>query len=361
MSSQAARTCKSWLHAILVSLIVAFLGLPLLAAEKLRIATFNTEMSRKGPGLLLRDIERGNDAKILAAIAVIAQYQPDVLILQGIDWDYDNLALKALERRLALAGSPYPYLFSRRPNSGLATGIDLNGDNRLNGPADSQGYGSYTGQGGMAVLSRLPIRQAEFTDLSALLWRDVPGATLPRYQDGDAFPSRQAHDIQRLSSKAHWALPIILPDGGNLTILAFHAAPPLFDGPEDRNGLRNADEINLWRHFMSGSLSATFPPPQSPFVIAGDANLDPIRGEGRHSAIQQLLWDPRLQDPKPRSAHAGLNTVSWGKAGKMRVDYILPSREIQVIDAGVAWPETAQSPAAIASRHRLVWVDVEIP
>ncbi|MEC9313216.1 MAG: endonuclease/exonuclease/phosphatase family protein, partial [Pseudomonadota bacterium] len=40
-------------------------------ADTVRIATFNTELSRKGPGLLLRDIERGEDPQIAAVIDVI--------------------------------------------------------------------------------------------------------------------------------------------------------------------------------------------------------------------------------------------------------------------------------------------------
>lgn len=329
--------------------------------ETLRIATFNTELSRKGPGLLLRDIERGEDAQILAVIAVIAQNQPDILALQGIDWDYDNLALKALERRLALAGAPYPHLFAKKPNSGVMTTLDLDGDSRLDGPGDSQGYGSYTGKGGLAVLSRLPFRRNEIADLTPLLWREIPGTTLPRHPDGSPFPSAQAQAVQRLSSTAHWALPVELPLGGTMTLLTFHATPPVFDGTEDRNGLRNADEIGLWQHYLSGHLPQVALRPNRPFVIAGDANLDPSRGDGNRRAIQQLLQDSRLHDPRPRSTRGALNTVAWEKAGDMRVDYVLPSRDLTVIAAGVVWPETTQSPAAIASRHRLVWIDVALP
>ncbi|MEP2715111.1 endonuclease/exonuclease/phosphatase family protein [Pseudophaeobacter sp.] len=329
--------------------------------DTLRIATFNTELSRKGPGLLLRDIEHGDDPQIQAVVTVINGAQPDVLLLQGIDWDYENRALKALENRLAEAGSPYPYLFADQPNAGLATDLDLDGDTRLGGPGDSQGYGDYTGRGGLALLSKYPILTQEVADLSSLLWRDIPGATLPQHPDGSPFPSAQAQKVQRLSSTAHWAVPIALTNGARLTLLCFQAAPPLFDGPEDRNGLRNADEIRLWQVFLDGQLPASVGSvPSKRFAIAGGANLDPNKGAGHRDAIANLLLDSRLQDPLPTSPQGGTDTVNWGEDRQMRVDYLLPSQDWQIAGAGVVWPEAVASAAATASRHRLVWVDLKI-
>ncbi|WP_332872686.1 endonuclease/exonuclease/phosphatase family protein [Albibacillus kandeliae] len=93
-----------------------------------------------------------------------------------------------------------------------------------------------------------------------------------------------------------------------------------------------------------------------PFVLAGDANLDPDRGEGRREAIRALLADERVQDPL-----AGVDTVVWEGVGARRVDYVLPSAGLRVAGAGVVWPapdEAGHAAALVASRHRLVWVDV---
>ena len=49
----------------------------------------------------------------------------------------------------------------------------------------------------------------------------------------------------------------------------------------------------------------------------------------------------------------GTRIVDWSQTGPMRVDYILPSRDWQVLDAGLIWPEGED-----ASRHALVWVDL---
>lgn len=341
-------------------------------AETLRVATFNTGLERDGPGLLLRDIQRAKDPQIKAVIAVIAATGPDILVLQGIDWDYDNAALEAFANQIGTTGLLYPYRFSLRPNSGLPTDLDMDGDGRLGRPRDAQGYGEFTGQGGMAILSRYPILSDEVQDFTPLLWRDLPGAIPPSRPDGQPFPSAKAQAVQRLSNTGHWVVPIALPDGSLISLLTFHATPPVFDGPEDRNGRRNHDEIRFWRLFLDGEFGD---PITTRLVLAGGANLDPYDSDGRKEAINMLLNDPRLQDPSPTSTgaanapdqgHIGPNaqdTVDWPKPGRMRVDYVLPSRDWQVTDSAVHWPAPGAAgyeDTITASRHRLVWVDLKL-
>jgi endonuclease/exonuclease/phosphatase family protein len=341
-------------------------------ADTLRVASFNVELSRDGPGLLLRDIRRGEDAQIAAVVQVIARTAPDILAVQGFDWDYDGAALAAFVDLLRDGGVDYPYTYAPQPNSGRASDLDLDGDGRTGGPGDAQGFGAFSGRGGMAVLSRFAILSDQARDYSALLWRDLPGALLPSHPDGTPFPSPEAREIQRLSSTGHWVVPIRLPDGTKLSLLTFQAGPPVFDGPEDRNGRRNHDEIMFWRKLLDGEFP---PPPTERFVLAGGANLDPDDSDGRRVAIRTLLNDQRLQDPQPRStgaAQAGdqghdgenaLDTVDWPRVGRLRVDYVLPSANLQVAGAGVYWPAPGtdgREAALTASRHRLVWVDFEL-
>jgi hypothetical protein len=353
--------------------LVALLTAPLetAASEKLRVASFNVELARDGPGLLLRDMQREKAPEIDAVVAVIARLSPDVLAIQSFDWDHELVALHAFAARLAEAGAPYPHVFSARPNSGLASELDLDGDGRLGGPGDAQGFGAFTGQNGLAVLSRHPIATDQVRNLSDLLWRDMPEALLPTDANGDPFPSPEAIAVQMLSSTAHWIVPITLPDGRLFDLLTFQAGPPVFDGPEDRNGRRNHDEIRLWIQVLNGAFGTL----HDRFVLAGGANLDPRDSDGRSIAIRDLLSDPRLQDPMPASdgasrspdqGHEGANmldTVDWDGVGRMRVDYVLPSTGWRVIDAGVHWPAADQeghAEALAASRHRLVWVDLAL-
>jgi hypothetical protein len=331
----------------------------------LRLATYNPDLSRKGPGLLLQDILSGTDPQIEAVVATMAELDANVIVLTDFDYDHGLVALTALADRLARAGAPYPFRFAKRPNSGMATGLDMDGDGRLGGPADAQGFGYFSGQGGLAVLSRLPIDVAAFRDFSAFLWQDLPGNLIA---DSLELPARQ---IQRLSTTAHWDVPVILPSGMRLHLLIWHATPPVFDGPKDRNGRRNHDEAAFWLALLDGKLPMAAP--HTPFVLLGDANLDPIDGEGRREAISALLTDPRLQDPAPKGSHTRAEPAQSGEPaldtalfdfGGLRVDFVLPSADLQVVDAGVLWPDSSAANAAIlalASRHRPVWVDITLP
>ncbi len=107
-------------------------------------------------------------------------------------------------------------------------------------------------------------------------------------------------NVLRLSSKNHWDVTADI-DGTTLHLLAFHPTPPVFDGPEDRNGLRNFDEIRFWREYTrpdggafivddggtAGGIAAG-----EAFVIAGDFNADPRDGDSMPGAIAQLLEAP---------------------------------------------------------------------
>ena len=322
-------------------------------AETFRIATFAAPLSRDGPGLLLRDMIKGEDAQFIAAQSVIAHIDADVLVLTDFDYDLDGLALGVFADNLGT----YPYRFAVRPNSGIATGLDLDGNGRLGDARDAQGYGRFAGVGGMAVLSRLSIDVGGVADLSDVLWKDLPGAKLPM-MDGKPFHSAAILDVLRLSSTGHWRVPIVPSDGPPFSIMAFSATPPVFDGPEDMNGLRNRDELRLWEAVLNGG----FGPVPDSFVIAGNANLDPVDGDGFSDAMVDFLANPRLHDPLP-----GKDTADWPEEGpgNLRVSYVLPSADWRITDAGVFWPASDDPNGALlgpdglaAGPHHLVWVDI---
>ena len=232
-------------------------------------------------------------------------------------------------------------------------------------PDDAMGWGQFSGQGGMAILSRLPIDAGGVRDYSGFLWADLPGNLIP-----PDMPQAVV-DVQRLSTTGHWQVPVMRPGGQPLVLLAWHATPPVFDGPEDTNGRRNHDETVFWRLLLDGALP--MPPPDAPFVLLGDANLDSVDGDGLRDGIGGLLALPMLQDPAPRGTHGRADPGQTGDAaldtalydfGGLRVDYVLPSADLAVAAAGVLWPPEGDPLAAVlaaASRHRPVWVDIALP
>jgi Endonuclease/Exonuclease/phosphatase family len=295
----------------------------------------------------------------------------------------------------------YPYRFVAPSNTGIPSGFDLNNNGVIGGPDDAFGFGFFPGQFGMAVYSMYPIDQAGARTFQRFLWKDMPGALLP---DDPATPapadwySPAELDVFRLSSKSHWDLPI---DLGAKTVhfLVSHPTPPVFDGPEDRNGTRNHDEIRLWADYLLPSRSGYIVddegnrgglPPGSLFVIAGDQNSDPVDGDSIPGSAQLLLEHPLINTkvtPQSEGAveQAGLqgagNLTHLGDPrfdtadfldvpapGNLRADYVLPARSMPIVDAAVFWP-TSDDPLFPlvgtfpfpSSDHRLVWVDVRIP
>jgi hypothetical protein len=289
----------------------------------------------------------------------------DVVLLTAIDYDRGGVALQLLTDRLSAAGKAYPHHFAFRPNTGMQTGFDIDGNGSVGDPRDAQGFGLYSGHGGMAVLSRLPLDAAAARDFSGFLWRDLPGALLPESMDPGLI------EVQRLATTGFWEVPVET-EAGPLYLLAWHATPPVFDGPEDRNGKRNHDEAAFWRLFLDGGLPMD--PPAGSFVLLGDANSDPADGDGLRDGIAALLAHPALQDIAPKGGHGrtepghkgdpALDTALYDKIGGLRLDYVLPSATLGILSAGVLWP-SADDPLAIdlfaASQHYPVWVDITLP
>ena len=326
-----------------------------------RIAQFHAPLSRDGPGLLLADI-LSEDEQVLAIASTIAHVDPDVIALTDFDYDHEAVALTAFSDLLARLGSQYPHAYAPLPNAGQPSGLDIDGDGRFGEPEDAVGYGRFWGDGSVAVLSKWPIDAAGIGDLSGIKWANLEG------NRSDGLPE----GIRQLpvSSSAHIIVPIDAPQGP-FNLLVSAATAPVFDGPEDRNGRRNADELLLWQTHLEGA--------KERYVLAINANLDPYDGEGLHDAMTGFLASGLTQDPNPTSLgdiaaadpdHRGppeLDTVDWpdGRPGNLRVGYVLPDPDWRVEAAGVFWPDPSEPNANLlgadglaAGPHRLVWVDL---
>jgi hypothetical protein len=225
----------------------------------------------------------------------------------------------------------------------------------------------------MAILSRYPIDREHIRSFQEFRWSQLPAALCPIAPDSSSpFYADAIWQRLRLSSKNHVDVPIVIPgQGGNtrqLHLLACHPTPPVFDGPEDRNGCRNHDEIRFWREYISQPKADFLTDDQGrrggleagkAFLIAGDLNSDPLRGDSRRTAIVDLLASELVQDPAPESDTHGTATALFGKRA-VRVDYVIPSANLTVVDSGVVWPapDTPLGRCLDATDHRMVWVDV---
>jgi hypothetical protein len=267
-----------------------------------------------------------------------------------------------------------------------------------NDPDDAFGFGFFPGQFGMAVFSKYPIDVASVRTFQLFLWKDMPGNLIP---PGFFDPEEVA--VLRLSSKSHWDLPIQI---GNKTVhfLVSHPTPPVFDGPEDRHGRRNFDEIRFWADYIHPRKGAYIYDDAGTrgglangarFVIAGDQNSDPLDGDSIPGSAQLLLDSPFVNATCVPESRGGteaaalqgqanlthrsdprFDTADFNDAapGNLRADYVLPSkRGLKPLASAVFWPVrsdplfrltgvfTPTLPGGFpSSDHRLVWMDVRV-
>ncbi len=368
-----------------------------MAPAALRVATYNTSLYDGTPGGLVRRLEAG-DERARRIAAVLQRVRPDIVLLNEFDYDAEGRAATLFQRDyLAVAqpggGAPlhYPYRYLAPVNTGVASGLDLDRDGSAGGAGrqhgdDAWGYGLFPGQYGMLLLSRHPIAAAQARTFRLLKWSALPDARRPRDPASGTWWHPDAVWAQlRLSSKSHWDVPVDTPHG-RVHVLAAHPTPPVFDGPEDRNGARNHDEIRLWAEYLSPGVKPWLCdddgrcgglPAQARFVLVGDLNADPDDGESVPGAIAQLLAHPRVDArfvPRsegavqqaaayglPRKGDVASHTGDFGpQTGTLRLDYVLPSRGWRVLDGGVYWPVpgTLADDPTTASDHRLVWLDL---
>jgi len=382
----------------LLLLCSLFLLQPVFAAEKtegtIRFATFNIAMGLKSHGDLYERLKSGEDEALQKAAAIIQQVRPDVLLVNEFDWFELDSALLFIRNYLdkpQLGNEPISYFhgLNGAVNTGVDSGLDLNNNGVLGDPADAWGFGHFPGQFAMAVFSRFPLTLER--GFRFFKWTDMPDSLVPVNPDGSGWYPDDVYKQLRLSSKSHWDIKVEVGIQ-SIHFLVSHPTPPVFDGPEDRNGLRNHDEIRLWADYIDpGRAGYIYDdagvkgglPEGANFVIAGDLNADPVDGASHLNAMGQLLKHPLVNsscEPISKVAveasetqggknleHKGNPAADTGDfndeyVGNMRVDYVLPSATLKVVACGVYWPENGQPGHELidVSDHRLVWIDVDL-
>ena len=369
-------------------------------SQSIRIATFNASMEATNyveqeqtpAGDELQSNLRGGEHKQIKNITdIIQRTRPDIVLLNEFDYSKQSATdvQKFIKHYLTLSQAnnkpiDYPYFYSAPVNTGVDSGLDLDKDGIASGTkGDAFGFGLFPGHYGMLVLSKYPIQFDQIRTFQHFLWKDMPDNLMATIKDenGKLYYSQQAQQILRLSSKSHWDIPIKI---GNQTIhlLASHPTPPVFDGPENRNGKRNHDEIRFWTDYLSGSEQSAYIYDDNQkragfkgehFVIAGDLNASPDEGDGIKGGIKGLLEHSLVNDlivPQseggsvhtPDNPYSAQHTAEWA----MRADYVLPSTSLNVTGSGVFWPKPDDflfrliKDRQSSSDHRLVWIDIAV-
>lgn len=368
--------------------------------NEIRIATFNVSMEAlnyakrtngkvsKVTGGELNKALKSDHQQIKNIAEIIQRVNPDILLLNEFDYSPDGEEVQLFineylnKAQHGQSKIHFPYYYQASVNTGVKTPFDLNKDNKIESPADTYGFGHFPGHFGMVLLSKYPINESQIRTFQTFKWKDMPDALQPKDpKSGAPWYSDEAWQGFRLSSKSHWDVPVTI-NNKQIHILASHPTPPVFDGPEDRNGKRNHDEIRFWHDYISsndnayiyddkkqyGGLKAN-----SPFVILGDLNASATEGDAINSSIAALLNHENVQDAVPNSKGAKMHSIDNPLAShhtaywRMRADYVLPSKiGFNIINSGVFWPEKDSKEYRLikdrqaSSDHRMVWLDLAI-
>ncbi|WP_298442000.1 endonuclease/exonuclease/phosphatase family protein [uncultured Ferrimonas sp.] len=369
---------------------------------------------------------------------VIQKERPAVLLMKEFNNDgtgEDQTALNGFRSNYLAVPQQFegaalePILFdfarSYATNTGLNSGLDLDNDNdgSTTNPGDSYGFGFFHGQYAFALLSQYPIDDTNTRTFQKFLWKDMPNAINPAVncnEGNDAtwcndatWFSAEEWDAVRLSSKNHVDVPVMLPNGNNVHLLLSHPTPPIFDKGEEApyNKDHNAAEIQFWNDYIDGEsyivddagVSGGLPNGDS-FIVMGDLNADPIKGDGHRDVIAALMNDDQVNTmattgvyaPKSYGAQEcvvqGATTecrednadtefpARATSTSGLRLDHVIPSQDLNVVDSGVFWPASFEdgrilmnddrltlidkwNPGVgknVSSDHRMVWIELEL-
>lgn len=366
----------------------------------IKVATFNVSMEATQyvaenqtitGNELTNQLQSGKQLQIQNIAEIIQRLRPDIILLNEFDYskqsatDVQNFIKRYLHvEQNNNKAIDYPYFYTAPVNTGVDSGLDLDKDGFASGiKGDAFGFGLFPGHYGMLLLSQYPIQFEQIRTFQHFLWKDMPDNLLSTIKDenGQSYYNQQAQQILRLSSKSHWDIPIKIGNR-NIHILASHPTPPVFDGPENRNGKRNHDEIRFWSDYISANGQSAYIYDDNGklggfkgehFVIAGDLNASADEGDSIKKGIRGLLGHSLVNDTHTPSSegaqlhtanseHSSEHTAAWA----MRADYVLPSNTLKIIDSGVFWPKPKDPLFRLikdrksSSDHRLVWLEIDV-
>ncbi len=359
------------------------------AEKEVKFATFNIE------NLTTEQVQEKGDEQAAAAAEIIQRVNPDVLALNEIANNFQQGKMTEISnakafvenylkepQRDGLPSLDYEYIYVAKSNTGVPSGMDIDNNGEVvTEPGsgeygnDSYGYGEYPGQYAMAFLSKYPIKRDQVRTFRKFLWKDMPNNKMPvGSEHGGMYLTEEEAEKFRLSSKSHWDIPVNI-DGTTVHVLMAHPTPPVFDAEANLNGRRNHDEVRLLTDYAKGkdyiyddSGEEGGLPEDANFVLMGDMNASP-GGADNFQAANLLIENPEMNTSTFPMSQGGIDISSsarFNTLSDLRVDYVLPSKDIEIKGSAVFWP--GLGPGALrlqevtkqASDHKLVWVEADI-
>ena len=104
------RSVRAWMRALTLLIVLCMIYPTPAISETLRLARYTAALERNAPELLYRDIIHGKSSQIRAA--------------------------RAFQAALNAQGWEMPHRVAPRPNTGVASGVDIDGNGQVGGPGD---------------------------------------------------------------------------------------------------------------------------------------------------------------------------------------------------------------------------------
>lgn len=353
--------------------------------DDLRVATLHAGITASNPDSadpldsLVGELAGGNHSKARTVAETAQVNEPDVLVLTGISYDEDGRIAEILKDQYLAsgqngqAGQNYPHVFAAPSNSGIDSGVDLDGDGTVGGPGDAMGYGQYPGEEGMIIFSKEPLDTENARTFQEFLWKDLPGSSL---EEGDFTQAEES--ILRLASTSLWDVPVLV-DGSPVHIVASATAAPA--EPSTADVARSEDMAELISDYVASEAWYLYDDeggeggiaPGADAVVVGEPSLsdeDGLHQLTDHSVLEdpapEAVTETSLQSrPGPISQTDALAT-RWVDGGEdQRASVALPSGGLDVSGSGIFWPgegefgyETVDPAVTRSLNDRLVWLDI---
>lgn len=349
-----------------------------------RLASMNAQLVGEAEGDLIAQLESGEDLRAKKLAATLQTQRPTVVALTGMDLDEQHEAIKLFQekylaqRQEGTQPIQYRYTFAAPINAGVDSGADLNHDGTVGGAEDALGHGDFPGQGGMVLLSQLPIQESQVRTFTKLKWADLPHNRLS--ETGFTALERK---FMPLMSRSLWDVPVSF---GSQTIhlVVTHLSSPRELGEEAAEQERHYDQLQFVQDYVgfggdqsyieddagkSGGLSK-----DATYALLGQLNSDPMEGSERYKQLQKMSAPADFtsegassffRDRRDQNATAVTDQRPQNVTGQ-RLNYVLSKRGAStVLDSGVFWPTINSEQANLVPEsdasglsYRLVWADV---